>query len=55
MVNLVFKDRAAHDQYQVAAEHFQFIGEKKDNRHQVRVFDPAVEFVKVIPSAPFGR
>ena len=36
---LVFEDRAAHDVYQTAPRHDQFIAEQKDNWEQVRVFD----------------
>lgn len=38
-LNVVFVDRAAHDQYQVAPRHIQFIEESKPNWKQVRVFD----------------
>ncbi len=38
-VQLVFKDRASHDAYQVAERHDQFIAEQKDNWAKVRVFD----------------
>lgn len=36
---IVFEDRAAHDVYQTAPRHDQFIAEQKDNWEQVRVFD----------------
>jgi len=39
---LVFKDKAAHDQYQQADRHQQFIAECKDNWKKVRVFDAYV-------------
>ncbi len=38
-LHLVFKNRAAHDAYQVAERHQQFIDENKDNWASVRVFD----------------
>jgi hypothetical protein len=38
-LHIVFKDRAAHDQYQTAPRHEQFIAENKDNWKKVRVFD----------------
>jgi Stress responsive A/B Barrel Domain len=43
MLNIIFKDRAAHDQYQVAARHVQFIAESKPNWASVRVFDADVK------------
>ena len=41
-LNLVFKDRASHDAYQVAERHDKFIAENKDNWEKVRVFDANV-------------
>lgn len=38
-LNVVFEDRAAHDAYQVAPRHLQFIEEQKPNWKQVRIFD----------------
>ncbi|MCA9246212.1 MAG: Dabb family protein [Planctomycetales bacterium] len=38
-LHLVFEDRAAHDAYQVAPRHDEFIAENKENWKQVRVFD----------------
>jgi hypothetical protein len=38
-LHVVFTDRAAHDAYQVAPRHMQFIDEQKPNWKQVRVFD----------------
>jgi hypothetical protein len=38
-LHLVFKDKAAHDQYQTAPRHEQFIAENKTNWDVVRVFD----------------
>jgi hypothetical protein len=38
-LHLIFTDRAAHDAYQVAPRHNQFIEEQKSNWKQVRVFD----------------
>jgi hypothetical protein len=40
---LLFKDKAAHDQYQVHPQHKQFIEENKDNWSKVRVFDATME------------
>ena len=39
----VFESRAAHDAYQVAPRHTQFIEENKPNWERVRVFDADVE------------
>lgn len=36
---IVFNDRAAHDVYQTAPRHNEFIAEQKENWAQVRVFD----------------
>ena len=41
-LHLVFENRAAHDQYQDAPRHKQFIDENKDNWKKVRVFDALV-------------
>lgn len=41
-LHLVFKDKAAHDQYQVAPRHDEFIKEMKHNWKSVRVFDSYV-------------
>ena len=38
-LHIVFKDKAAHDQYQDADRHEAFIKENKDNWKKVRVFD----------------
>ena len=38
-LHLVFKNRAAHDQYQDAPRHLQFIEENKATWKKVRVFD----------------
>ena len=35
----VFKDKAAHDQYQTHPRHLQFIAENKETWEKVRVFD----------------
>ncbi len=45
-LHIVFKDKAAHDKYNVAERHLKFIEENKDNWKKVRVFDSAVEPVK---------
>ena len=39
---ITFKDKAAHDKYQDADKHKQFIEENKDNWKKVRVFDSLV-------------
>ena len=41
-LHLVFQDSAAHDVYQVAPRHQQFIAENKANWAKVRVFDAEV-------------
>jgi hypothetical protein len=38
-LSVVFESRAAHDAYQVAERHLQFIAENKASWKQVRVFD----------------
>ncbi len=38
-LHVVFKDKAAHDVYQVAEKHLKFIQENKDSWEKVRVFD----------------
>jgi hypothetical protein len=38
-LHLVFKNKAAHDQYSVHPRHQQFIEENKENWKKVRVFD----------------
>ncbi len=38
-LNIVFKNKAAHDTYQDAPRHLQFIAENKDSWAKVRVFD----------------
>jgi hypothetical protein len=38
-LQLVFKSKAAHDQYAKADRHMKFIEENKDNWKKVRVFD----------------
>jgi Stress responsive A/B Barrel Domain len=40
-LHLVFADRAAHDRYQEAPRHLQFIEENRHNWKKVRVFDSA--------------
>jgi hypothetical protein len=42
-LHIVFKDKAAHDKYQDAERHKQFIAEVKDGLKKVRVFDSVVE------------
>jgi hypothetical protein len=41
-LHVVFDSKAAHDAYQVAPRHQQFIQENKPNWKQVRVFDADV-------------
>jgi hypothetical protein len=41
-LHLIFKNRAAHDAYQVAPRHEEFIAENKENWAKVRVFDSNV-------------
>lgn len=41
-LHIVFKDKAAHDKYQDAPRHNQFIDENKDSWKKVRVFDSVV-------------
>ncbi len=41
-LQVVFESRAAHDAYQTAPRHLQFIEENKPNWAQVRVFDADV-------------
>jgi hypothetical protein len=38
-LHVVFRDRAAHDAYQTAADHLTFIDENKAGWKRVRVFD----------------
>jgi hypothetical protein len=42
-LHLVFKNKAAHDQYAKAARHQKFIEETQDKWEKVRVFDSYVE------------
>lgn len=42
-LHLVFADKAAHDKYQDAPRHKQFIEENKDTWAKVRVFDSEIE------------
>ena len=42
-LHIVFQNQAAHDAYQVAPLHDQFIEENKANWKKVRVFDSVVE------------
>jgi len=41
-LQVVFENRSAHDAYQSAAEHLQFIEENQQNWAEVRVFDSLV-------------
>ena len=38
-LHIVFQDKAAHDRYQTAPQHLQFIAENRDQWKKVRVFD----------------
>ena len=42
-LHVYFKDKAAHDKYQEAPRHQQFIEEQQGNWKKVRVFDSWVE------------
>jgi hypothetical protein len=42
-LQVVFEDRAAHDEYQTSERHLAFIAESKGNWKKVRVFDADVE------------
>jgi Stress responsive A/B Barrel Domain len=42
-LHIVFIDQAAHDRYQDAPLHHQFVAENKENWKKVRVFDSVVE------------
>ena len=48
-LHLVFKNKAAHDQYAKAERHLKFIEENKDNWKKVRVFDSYVDTVSGSP------
>ena len=42
-LHVLFKNKAAHDQYAKAERHLKFIEENKDNWKKVRVFDSYLE------------
>jgi hypothetical protein len=42
-LHLIFENQAAHDAYQEAPRHHEFVAECKENWAKVRVFDAAVE------------
>lgn len=42
-LHVVFDDRAAHDAYQIAPRHLEFIAEQKPTWKQVQVFDSDLE------------
>lgn len=46
-IHLVFRDKAAHDEYQESARHLQFLEEQAGNWGVVRAFDSYVESVAV--------
>ena len=41
-LHLVFRDKAAHDEYQDSPRHAQFLDENEENWEQIRVFDAHV-------------
>ena len=41
-LHIIFESKAAHDAYQVAPLHDEFVARQKDNWKTVRVFDTAV-------------
>jgi hypothetical protein len=41
--HIIFTDQAAHDRYQDAPAHHQFVAENKDGWKKVRVFDSVME------------
>jgi hypothetical protein len=43
VVHILFKDKAAHDEYQVSDTHKEFIKENRESWSKVRVFDSYVE------------
>ncbi len=45
-LQVVFDSRSAHDAYQVAPRHLQFIEENKPNWAQVRVFDADISWAQ---------
>ena len=45
-LHVVFANRAAHDAYQVAERHHQFIAENQSNWAKVRVFDSYVDRIR---------
>jgi hypothetical protein len=53
-LHLVFANQAAHDQYQAAPKHAEFIQEQRDNWATVRVFDSWVKpaGAQTKPSSP---
>src|SRR5262249_39040583 len=38
-LHILFKNRAAHDEYQASQRHLQFVAENRENWQTVRVFD----------------
>ena len=50
-LNLVFRDKAAHDKYQSHPRHLKFIEENKDTWAKVRVFD---SYLSTTPSKKAG-
>ena len=46
-LHLVFTGKAAHDKYQVSADHKKFVADNKDNMEKVRVFDSEHDGKKV--------
>jgi hypothetical protein len=47
-LHIIFQDRAAHDAYQDAPGHHQFVAEGRANWKQVRVFDSLVDLTVTV-------
>jgi hypothetical protein len=47
-LHIVFENRAAHDAYQDAPRHHQFVAECRGNWKQVRVFDSLVDLTVTV-------
>jgi hypothetical protein len=54
-LHIVFANKAAHDQYQTAPKHEQFIQEQRGNWDSVRVFDSWVQPATAKPVPPASR
>lgn len=51
-LHIVFRDQAAHDVYQDAPSHTQFVTENRDGWSKVRVFDSVVESARNVQKDP---